>query len=602
MSTTRIPLLQRKVILGFSFALLMLATIAFVSYRSIRSLSATVGHMERTREVLEKVHEVSHRLAELENAAAGCALVYDEVRLGFYREAGRALTEEMAALRALASADAEQTSEFETMRGLIEPAVARMEREVARTDGGGSASYKVFLSSRDWLDEKEALEKCTAQVLSSTREKLRAQGEISLRLGQVAGATIAVGGVLAIGIMLWAAWLLMRDMEARRQTEEVLENEHNLLRRVIDSIPEQVTVLDADGSCIVTNEAHHDVLKHKRPTAFGAEALHGEISAEEAGENRRIIQSGEPMLKEISVRETNGAMRWFSVEKVPFEDSEGKIVGTVAFTSDITAHKEAEQALLVTASQLHTRNVELQEFAAAASHDLQEPLRKVMAFGDRLRIKCHDALGEDGRDYLGRIINAAQRMQKLVEGLLTLARLSQRAASYEEVDLNKVFSEVVSDLEIRIEQSGAKVEAGALPTIEADALQMRQLFQNLISNALKFTKRDVAPLVKIGAIAVRSDGTLSTGGASNREMWRIEIEDNGIGFDEKFAERIFDPFIRLHGRNVYEGAGIGLALVRKIAERHGGSIRACGGEGRGAKFIVTLPAKQPNKEQNEQAR
>jgi signal transduction histidine kinase len=240
------------------------------------------------------------------------------------------------------------------------------------------------------------------------------------------------------------------------------------------------------------------------------------------------------------------------------------------------------------------RTRELQEFAYGVSHDLQEPLRKVMAFGDRLRDKCGPLLGEDGLDYLKRMQNAADRMRKLINDLLALSRVTTQAKPSVPVDLNTVVSEVLSDLEVLVEQVGGKVEVGTLPTLDADPTQMRQLFQNLIGNALKFRKPDVAPVLKLQAEAVaKADGFEEDDDMESKpRQWRIQLQDNGIGFEEKYQDRIFEVFQRLHSRAEYEGSGIGLSLCRKIVTRHGGSICAHSTLGQGATFLITLPEKQ----------
>ncbi|MBW4609264.1 MAG: PAS domain-containing protein [Hassallia sp. WJT32-NPBG1] len=231
--------------------------------------------------------------------------------------------------------------------------------------------------------------------------------------------------------------------------------------------------------------------------------------------------------------------------------------------------------------ELARSNDELQQFAFIASHDLQEPLRKIKTFGDRLKVTCGDAFTAQGRDYLERMQNAAQRMQSLIEDLLTLSRVTTRAQPFVSVDLAQVAQEVLSDLEVAIQQSDAHVEVGELATITADPLQMRQLLQNLIGNALKFHRQQEPPFVKIYTEATRM--------INGSELCQIIVEDQGIGFDEKYLGRIFNIFQRLHGRSEYEGTGIGLAICRKIAERHNGSITARSILGHGAKFIVTLP-------------
>lgn len=230
---------------------------------------------------------------------------------------------------------------------------------------------------------------------------------------------------------------------------------------------------------------------------------------------------------------------------------------------------------------LQRSNQELQDFAYVASHDLQEPLRKIQAFGNLLQEEYAEKLGE-GNDYLNRMRNAAARMSALIEDILSFSRVTTKGRGFTPVDLNVVVGEVISDLETRIHETKATIQVGKLPTIHADAMQMRQLLQNLIANALKFHRPDVDPVVKIHAATEISH-------SPRKRYCTISVEDNGVGFDEKYLNRIFAVFQRLHSRDSYEGTGIGLAVCRKIVERHGGSITAKSKIGTGATFLVTLP-------------
>ena len=202
----------------------------------------------------------------------------------------------------------------------------------------------------------------------------------------------------------------------------------------------------------------------------------------------------------------------------------------------------------------------------------------IQAFGDRLTTRYGQSLPEEGLDYLSRMLVSAGRMRKLIDDLLAYSRVATQAKPFVPTSLGEVLAEVLSDLELSIEQVGGKVDLGALPTIDADPSQMRQLFQNLLGNALKFHKKNEPPVVKIGA---------NTGNG----LCTILVEDNGIGFDEKYLDKIFTIFQRLHGRQEYEGTGVGLAVCRRIVERHGGSITARSKTGEGACFIVSLPLK-----------
>lgn len=246
--------------------------------------------------------------------------------------------------------------------------------------------------------------------------------------------------------------------------------------------------------------------------------------------------------------------------------------------------RERTEQLELSNSSLQRSNQELQDFAYVASHDLQEPLRKIQAFGNLLVDEYGDSLG-DGRDYLSRMQNAASRMSTLIEDLLAFSRVTTQAKPFSPVDLNVIAQEVLADLETRIADTRGLVEVDKLPTIAADSTQMRQLLQNIIGNALKFHKPEETPLVKISAEAVQD--------ARKRTIaYAISISDNGIGFDEKYLDRIFAVFQRLHGRDTYAGTGIGLAVCRKIVERHGGTITASSKPGAGSTFIITLPVRQ----------
>lgn len=279
-----------------------------------------------------------------------------------------------------------------------------------------------------------------------------------------------------------------------------------------------------------------------------------------------------------------------------FRDDEGAPEILLAI-EDITVRKQAEEKLKKFAARLERSNRELQEFASVASHDLQEPLRKIQAFGDRLKTKCQDALSPEGQDYLERMQSAAGRMQTLINDLLMFARVDATASPFVKVDLGQVAREVASDLETRIEREDARVEIGELPVIEADPSQMRQLLQNLIGNALKYRRKDVPPVVKIYAAVIKERRAQKRpGNHPTADFSQIIVEDNGIGFDEKYLDRIFMVFQRLHGRKEYEGTGMGLAVCRKIAERHNGSITASSTPGRGSTFIVTLPLRRAREE------
>ncbi|HEY9845650.1 MAG TPA: ATP-binding protein, partial [Candidatus Caenarcaniphilales bacterium] len=273
----------------------------------------------------------------------------------------------------------------------------------------------------------------------------------------------------------------------------------------------------------------------------------------------------------------DGTPFWNELTLTPAGNVAGGTVNFVGVARDVTERKHVEEELKALTRQLAKSNQELSDFARVASHDLQEPLRKIQAFSDRLRTK--NLVASEGQPYLERMQSAAARMSSLITDLLALSRVTTKVQPFVPIDLTKLAQEVVSDLEIRIEEVKAKVELGALPVIEADPLQMRQLFQNLIGNALKFQRPGVPPVVSVW-------------GSCTSDKCIFTIADNGIGFDKKYKERIFNVFERLHGRSDYEGTGVGLAICRKIVERHGGTVSADSTPGAGATFTISLPNRQ----------
>lgn len=247
-------------------------------------------------------------------------------------------------------------------------------------------------------------------------------------------------------------------------------------------------------------------------------------------------------------------------------------------TQEILQRKLAEERVMSHAETLQEHNKELESFASIASHDLQEPLRKVIIFGDLLLERTKN-LDDKSKDYIGRMQKASERMQGFIDDLLGYSKISS-SRQFKFIQTEKILKEVIEDLEARISESGGTIEYKDIPDLEADSLQMKQLFQNLLSNALKYHKEDVPPVVNIH------------GKSLDNGMVHLFFEDNGIGFEEKYKEQIFKPFQRLHGRSAFEGTGMGLSICKKIIEHHNGKILVESTPGKGSVFEVILPVKQ----------
>ena len=378
--------------------------------------------------------------------------------------------------------------------------------------------------------------------------------------------------------------VVFHDMTERKKAEEEIRQANDFLNAILENIPNMIFVKEAKELRFVRfNKAGEELLGLKREDLAGKND-YDFFPQKEAdfftAKDREVLNGGKLLdIPQESIETKSSGKRLLHTKKMPILDPDGKPKYLLGISEDITEAKRQEEMRLYTRA-LEVSNKELQDFVFVASHDLQEPLRKIQSFGEFLQEEYGAQLEGNGKDYLERMRSAAGRMQTLINDLLTLTRVTTKAKPFEPTELSHVLRDVVSDLEIRIQEKKSKVEVGPLPVLEADATQMRQLFQNLVGNALKFQKKGVPPEVKVTAEVLEGS------------RCRIQVRDNGIGFDNRYAEQIFKVFERLHGRDEYEGTGIGLAVCRKVVERHNGTISAEGFPGEGAVFTVTLPLKQ----------
>ncbi|HEX6833246.1 MAG TPA: ATP-binding protein, partial [Rudaea sp.] len=373
------------------------------------------------------------------------------------------------------------------------------------------------------------------------------------------------------------------------QARQHIEDREQRFRSLFAYVPQAIFALDMQGYIVDCNEAAVKMSGFARH-----DLLHSSLAMTVSAEDRprfathlSLAASGSVQQIELTRQRPDGTRYLTVATKTPII-VDGALVGIFSIVRDVTAERANHLALEDAMRSLKAHNRELEEFAYVASHDLQEPLRKVRAFGDRLRLHLGHQADADALGYIERMRVAAERMQRLIDDLLAYSRVAKREMQLRSLATGDVVAGVLADLETRIEQAHAVIDCGPLPMVYAEETQLRQLFQNLIANAIKFSRPGVAPRITVRGETFRPSDPL------DRRNWvRLTVSDNGIGFDNRYADRIFAAFQRLHGRGEYEGSGIGLAIVRRIAERHGGNVFASGVAGEGATFTIELPQPGP---------
>jgi PAS domain S-box-containing protein len=394
---------------------------------------------------------------------------------------------------------------------------------------------------------------------------------------------------ITIGVLLEA-----RDITIEKRAAEALQESEARFRSMADNISQLAWMADETGSAFWYNQRW---LEFAGISAVEMKAqgwhnmVHPDYATNVFEKFRRCVSEGEPWEDTFPLRNREGYFRWFLTRATPIADARGNVIRWFGTNTDITERKETEEAIKMMADNLEKivvertlalqrSNEDLQQFAHVASHDLKEPLRKIQTFSNRLTDEFGNAIGEKGAMYLDKITHATRRMFNMIDGVLSYSTINASSQKPSSVDLSEILRHIESDLEILIHEKSAKLNYGDLPAIEGAGVLIYQLFYNLINNSLKFSREGIPPI-----ISVREEMP------ENAETICLVLEDNGIGFEQEYSEKIFHTFTRLNSKDKYEGTGLGLSLCKKIAELHGGSITAYGAKDKGATFAITLPRK-----------
>jgi PAS domain S-box-containing protein len=395
---------------------------------------------------------------------------------------------------------------------------------------------------------------------------------IAIALGTVGGFVIGVHEARAVS----------RTHEAEEHRDQ-FRAERDLRERIVDTSPIGIAVVNADRSIRIVNERAakitglpRDELLEQECDESMLEATDAEGNPLEDGVFKQVLTTGDAVYDvERNITRPGGQRIWLSVNGAPLRDPSGEITAVVFAFENITERKQLEQNLKETVERLEQSNDRLRQFAYAASHDLQEPLRMVSSYLQLLENRYKDDLDTDARDFIEFAVNGADRMREMVDDLLAYSQVEQSDGEFKPVDCDTIVEEVLADLHVQIEETDAEIVSEPLPTVEANANHLEKLFQNLISNALKYNNSD-PPEVEIAA-------------EQRKDTWEFSVSDNGVGIDPEKTDRIFEVFKRLHHDDEYPGTGIGLSLCQEIAENHGGEIWVESDPGEGSTFCFTLP-------------
>lgn len=383
---------------------------------------------------------------------------------------------------------------------------------------------------------------------------------------------------------------IVQDISDRKRAEEALKQSEEQFRKLANSIQNLAWMADSEGWVFWYNQRWYEYTGTtlEEMQGWGWQKVHHSDHVD------RVVAyitnawiKGQPFELTFPLRKYDGEYRWFLARAYPVKNTDGKVERWIGTNTDIDEQKAAEETLekliALRTNELERSNDDLQQFAHVVSHDLKEPVRKIQIFGNILNKKFSNALGDEGLMYLEKIEKAARRIGEMIDGVLLYSSINATQQINDKINLIEIFNQIISDLELLIKEKNAVISFEALPEITGSPILIYQLFYNLINNSLKFSKKDEKTKIFISC-------TQQGNQSGNREYVKIKVQDNGIGFDQSEATKIFQTFSRLNSKDNYEGTGLGLALCKKIAERHGGAITAQGEEGIGATFIITLPA------------
>ena len=572
-------MLSRKVQLALGSAVVILLVVGAVSYRTLVMSGESDRWVRHTHEVLETLQNFVADMARIESSDRGFALTGEESYLEFYRAAILSAENDETAVHSLTKDNPKQQLELLGLEDLMAQKIqlGDMVISLRRTKGMVAAADAIGSGRGQRINTD-----CLGIVLAMQDEELRLlllrNVEAKQRVAQTK-LVLLLGTVLGVLIAVVSGWIVCRDIAARGLAEVALREGEERFRDLANNISQLAWMADEKGSIFWYNQRWFDYsgTTLEEMAGWGWQKVHHPDHVQGVVDKiSRCFQNGEVWEDTFPLRGRDGNFRWFLSRAVPIRDSEGKVLRWFGTNTDISASKEAEKHLAETVAELKRSNEELQQFAYVSSHDLQEPLRMVSSYTQLLAKRYKGRLDSDADEFIAFAVDGCNRMKGLIQDLLAYSRAGTTGRALGQVSGKDALQEALENLKITIAQSGAVVTQDSLPDLRTDKMQLTQVFQNLVGNAIKYRSAEV-PRVHVSSTK------------NGDHEWIFSVRDNGLGIAPQYFERIFILFQRLHGRNEFEGTGIGLAICKKVLERLGGRIWVESQPDKGSTFFFALP-------------
>ncbi|MCL4522569.1 MAG: CHASE3 domain-containing protein [Acidobacteria bacterium] len=585
---------------GFVLALALLIFNGFISYRNTQQLIEQSDLETRSRQVLASLEALRRNLTDAETGQRGYILTGEDKFLAPYKAAVTEVPEEFATLRNLTAENAQHQQRLQRLDDLIQQKMSGLKEriELRRTKSLEAASQAILEGpGQEIMDEIRAV---VYEMRSAENEALAVREARSHASARTATVTSIASAVVGIVLMLGVFILLKREVWQRTRAEEALRRSEENYRLLVESVQDYaILTLDPFGTVTSWNAGAQRIKGYSAEEIIGKHfsCFHSPEETEGGKPERELkIAAAQGRLEVDAWRvRKDGSRFWANVILTAMRDASGQLRGFAKVTRDLTERKRAEEEIqklneelerrvIERTAQLEAANKELEAFTYSVSHDLRAPLRHVDGFSKILLEEFQPQLAAEAQRYLERIRAGTQQMGQLVDDLLNLARVGRRELTVQVAGLNSIVQEVLSDLKAETAERQIEWQIGNLPFVECDPALMKQVFANLLSNALKFTRTRERAVIQVAT-------TLENGHST------VFVRDNGVGFNMKYADKLFGVFQRLHRPEDFEGTGVGLATVQRIVRKHGGKVWANGELDKGATFYFSLgnPESIPSK-------